>query len=79
MTTCPTCGQAVRVHQSSEGTGCFVPDPSEEKIRAAFEAAVPPSQRQRLEDGSYLYGMVRMEWLQFNRGYQAGWKERGGE
>lgn len=27
--TCPTCGQQVRVHQSSEGTGCFVPVESE--------------------------------------------------
>lgn len=29
MTTCPTCGQPVRVHKSSEGTWCFVPVESE--------------------------------------------------
>ena len=48
----------------------------EAKIREAFEAAVPPSQRQRLEEGRYLYGMVQMEWLQFNRGYLAGYSAR---
>lgn len=128
--TCPTCGQPVRIHQSAEGTGCYLPveseairkhrdkgsaqysnlfvwcvenlkgfppiegewfddvkarlmrsesSPSEEKIRAAFEAATEFAYLDKDTAGDYLDSDVWRDWVKFKSAYLAGWKDRGGE
>ncbi len=72
MTTHPTPDEPVRV------------EPSEEKIRAAFEASRDNILCARYNtsspaNGEYMYVGVEDEWQQYRKGYLAGWKDRGGE